>query len=545
MLKNQKASSKLTVAVVCLALLLGTATFIGIYTNIPLTNIILPPSTDAVLVGPAGADGATWLSGALAPGSGVGVNGDFYLHTVTNDVYKKISGTWTVVTNIKGLQGLSGAAGADALQPLSAYTYLVYQDGSTFKAQHNNASIVSSSSNSTALTDSLLGGMSGGTLVLYQVPFDLALFNSIPEDVAVVESINGLSRTFINPLDTQGSPYTISVSTSDYFAQDSAYRYCYYSTNASYIFNTITSGLNSQGKGGLINVRHGEYNLTNSIISYGGIKIQGEGLNKYLNQSGTKLQLSGGSFPLIIVNGSAAIGNQYFATISDMELYGNTNTLYTLSSGLCLTNCSAGVMFTGQSSDYLLENLFIHGVGVCVYCDDGSWFGRISKCWLEGSGIGVYAEQKQLIIAETNISGDTYGIYLAGAARDVLVSASHIYLITHSGVYIEKRTAGTYGFNFDTCDFTDCTESSFTLYAYTGVNLNVTAVNCNFGFQDGTSQKRGISTWTAGTGDITVQVGFSRFYSVTTNELAVLSSSTDKVTYLLGYNSGNITNTAP
>lgn len=62
--------------------------------------------------GEDGTDGATWYSGAGAPEEVLGVNGDFYLRTSNEDVYKKIGGGWNIITNIKGEKGETGATGA-------------------------------------------------------------------------------------------------------------------------------------------------------------------------------------------------------------------------------------------------------------------------------------------------------------------------------------------------------------------------------------------------------------------------------------------------
>lgn len=65
--------------------------------------------------GPAGADGndgATWLSGTTVPDS-QGKDGDFYLNTSNYDIYKKTSGTWNKVGNIKGATGQTGNDGQD------------------------------------------------------------------------------------------------------------------------------------------------------------------------------------------------------------------------------------------------------------------------------------------------------------------------------------------------------------------------------------------------------------------------------------------------
>ena len=61
--------------------------------------------------GTAGAPGSIWYTGAGAPSSGLGVNGDYYLNSTTDDVYLKTTGTWSVVANIKGSTGATGPTG--------------------------------------------------------------------------------------------------------------------------------------------------------------------------------------------------------------------------------------------------------------------------------------------------------------------------------------------------------------------------------------------------------------------------------------------------
>lgn len=61
--------------------------------------------------GIAGTNGLGWLFGTNVPSS-EGRDGDLYLKTDNFDVYKKVSGSWQKVGNIKGAQGPAGAAGA-------------------------------------------------------------------------------------------------------------------------------------------------------------------------------------------------------------------------------------------------------------------------------------------------------------------------------------------------------------------------------------------------------------------------------------------------
>ena len=74
----------------------------------PVTNIKGPAGPTGA-TGSAGANGATWSSGTVVPTGGN--NGDFYLKSDTDDIYKNTNGSWSVVTNIKGLTGPVGAAG--------------------------------------------------------------------------------------------------------------------------------------------------------------------------------------------------------------------------------------------------------------------------------------------------------------------------------------------------------------------------------------------------------------------------------------------------
>jgi hypothetical protein len=64
--------------------------------------------------GTNGVDGSKWLSGVSVPSSGIGVTGDWYINTATDNVYLKTdSSTWTLQMNIKGSTGATGPAGAD------------------------------------------------------------------------------------------------------------------------------------------------------------------------------------------------------------------------------------------------------------------------------------------------------------------------------------------------------------------------------------------------------------------------------------------------
>ena len=74
--------------------------------------------TGASLVGTAGADGKAVLNGTGAPGSGVGVNGDFYIDTAAKTLYgPKAGGAWPTGAS---LIGPAGAAGKTVLSDAGA-----------------------------------------------------------------------------------------------------------------------------------------------------------------------------------------------------------------------------------------------------------------------------------------------------------------------------------------------------------------------------------------------------------------------------------------
>ena len=57
--------------------------------------------------------GSQWYNGTGVPSNSLGVDNDYYLDNATSNVYFKASGTWSIVTNIKGGTGSTGATGND------------------------------------------------------------------------------------------------------------------------------------------------------------------------------------------------------------------------------------------------------------------------------------------------------------------------------------------------------------------------------------------------------------------------------------------------
>lgn len=80
-------------------------------------NFVLRKVSPALLgaTGPqgvAGAAGATFLSGSGAPASSSGNDNDYYIDTGNGNLYKKESGSWTLISNLRGPTGATGAVGA-------------------------------------------------------------------------------------------------------------------------------------------------------------------------------------------------------------------------------------------------------------------------------------------------------------------------------------------------------------------------------------------------------------------------------------------------
>jgi hypothetical protein len=71
------------------------------------------PTGPAGTNGTNGVNGATWRQGSGAPSNTLGVDNDFYLNTATSDIYQRSSGTYGIIANIKGATGAAGTNGTN------------------------------------------------------------------------------------------------------------------------------------------------------------------------------------------------------------------------------------------------------------------------------------------------------------------------------------------------------------------------------------------------------------------------------------------------
>jgi len=127
--------------------------------------------------------------------------------------------------------------------------------------------------NSTLVYETVLGNITDGVVYGKGVAFDLALMNSIPENVKVACSYQDQYCEYINSADSSGSPYTVEVgadiNVDNYIAKDSENRICFTSTDAS---TTIQNTANAMSPGEKMFISSGLYypistriKITNSI----------------------------------------------------------------------------------------------------------------------------------------------------------------------------------------------------------------------------------------------------------------------------------------
>ena len=82
--------------------------------------------------GLAGADGRTILNGSVAPNTGLGANGDFYVDTAANKIYgPKAAGAWPSGVSLVGPAGPTGSTGATGPTGATGATGLAGADGRT------------------------------------------------------------------------------------------------------------------------------------------------------------------------------------------------------------------------------------------------------------------------------------------------------------------------------------------------------------------------------------------------------------------------------
>jgi hypothetical protein len=274
--------------------------------------------------------------------------------------------------------------------PVSDFDYLIgqYSDGNYYAINgstwDNLVSGVGSTawagytSNYTKLEELALSSLDTGIIALKETYFNYSL--TIPENVTVLESVNGLERSFINSANTQGSPYTVSVDTVDstyYVCKDFAGRFIndFTSTNASYTVNSALDGLTAGRTSQETVCLQGNFTQTHSFVVSSHTKLHLDG----------KVTLADGANCDQIVNAHPT------AFDSDIEIEGGTydgngDEQSGASSGLVLTTATEDtssdvtrihdISFHGQKTNgititnsasyhnpYFVSNIWCHDIG--------------------------------------------------------------------------------------------------------------------------------------------------------------------------------------
>jgi len=273
---NEKFKSKrvLVSAIFLIGLMLGSVFYAGY--SYAASSLVVSPSNivlydrdgvgDLNTTGNMMAEGFYWRNGSAIGQQGLsGTNG-------TNGA--------NGADGVDGDDGSDGVNGADGNSTINSFTYLIgdYGNGTYYCMKGNTSAIVDTDVNSATLTSDILTGViTSGTLYLNQVSFSIALMNSIPANVQVVASVGNQTLSFINPLASQGSPYTIENGQGQtvgyYTAKDAQNRICYTSTNATEIMQDILNEINSDGRGSLY-VSSGQY-IIDGLFLYSNTHITG------------------------------------------------------------------------------------------------------------------------------------------------------------------------------------------------------------------------------------------------------------------------------
>jgi parallel beta-helix repeat protein len=302
-------------------------------------------------------------------------------------------------------------------QTLGQYSPIVYEENSVYKAQTKYGNVFASSTNLTAVTLSALNSGITGNLLLNGVAFDLALFNSIPESVSVVENVNGRERTFGNIADTQGSPYTISVEDTQYFAQDSIGTIRITSTDA---YATIQ---NAETLGDTL-VADGSYSLFHPVL---------------LNRANAEVKLSKNAVITDAINGD---GHTMFnvtannCTLTGGQLKGASATIH--GTGVTI----APYVINAKVNNMVLSDIWQYGISVGVNSVGAKIeYNTLSVIGTKGDGISINVQGKNVLVSGNSIKS-SYNLGLGAidvntGAAAVTVTENIIDGTTDSGIEVE------------------------------------------------------------------------------------------------------------
>ncbi len=321
--------------------------------------------------------------------------------------------------------------------------------------------------NKTALIQQVQSVTTAGKILLNELSYPYAL--TVAANVTVVESLNGLTREFINSANSQGSPYTISTDTVNsgyYMAQDRAGRFLdeFTSSNCSYVVQSVFDNptffeLHFEG---------GTYDFTTPVTvrnraavvdDYNSVKITGEGHN-------TELRATASMSALLTLEQSNSV------TIRDLAINSNEYANYGLFVNIdptvycghtlverCLFHQSLKAEIYNNASSTRIENsnfgdsaewCIISEQGDGLYIGNRNSFGETNTAGTTGGHIWVKASvgsSTAVIIENNHFEGLTtgtnaYSIKIDGAGNSVGGFISNNYMTTGQSV---SPLANTYG----------------------------------------------------------------------------------------------------
>lgn len=271
---------------------------------------------------------------------------------------------------------------------------------------------------------------------------------AIPDDVQVDVSYQGNMYRFANPLNTAGSPYTVSVGTKmldgNYIAEDSKGRILFTSSNASKTFNDVSSALSLTG--GLVNIRAGEYLFDTPI---------------QVNAPAKSIRWSGDSNTVTIMKVADGANCNIFEItgavipfFEHMKFDGNEANQDVKVTGI--------KTFSNASIDLTVTDIWFKGFnGACINVE-WNWDTNIMGCQFEAStGYGVIINNTQTIfhtstafhgfrITNNYIAGcETVGVYIGYTGEfpynrptQCLINDNHIEG-SNNGIHIQGTEALT------------------------------------------------------------------------------------------------------
>lgn len=282
------------------------------------------------------------------------------------------------------------------------YTYMVQSDGAGWYQAIDGVTgqVLLSSTDASYVEEMALGNSSSGNVWLNEVSHDLSL--SIPVGVAVVESVDGLERTFINSADRVTGIIIISTDGTYCFAQDSAKRYLanLISTNSTV---TIQVSMNIEND---VLAMEGTYVVSGLQIFYAPTNLSCSLLvpsNTYFhgeNREKTVIKWADAQSTANVLGAWQC----YNSTVSDLTIDGNVagNTYLgkdggqagfycrwakSVAENLIFKNCPAEGLYMGSQDGSVTNNIWAYNCGLIGVHLSSSDRSTLTNVYCDGCGV--------------------------------------------------------------------------------------------------------------------------------------------------------------